>query len=676
MDKDIRLVLAIKKLKESFDELSINNETNRAEIDNINKQIDELIEKMNNYIKEAESSSEGLKNTFKDDIKKIEERIEKIKLTPGPKGADGKDGRDGERGERGLPGKDGRDGKDGINGKDGKDGIGINGRDGIDGQDGKDGISIIDANIDKNGHLIIKFSDGEKKDVGNVLGANGVSVRGPQGVSVKEVEIRNNHLYVKLSNGVEIDAGVISGGGSGGEETDPIFTNSPAYNITNQDISNWNNKSDFSGSYDDLEDKPELFSGDYNDLDNKPTIPTIPTNVSAFTNDAGYLTEHQSLNGYATEQWVENKNYLTQHQDISGKYDKTGGEISGNVKVDGSITWDIEDEDYDAGIRTYGELTNNEGPVLNFIGYANGEEPTNYKPVIRNVGTPTNDYDVANKKYVDDNVVVPTFHLVFLNADGTIDTYASTVNYTNIKNNLTNPKEADYLDILWWNTRFYAKCIEVTDVNTGDLKFIGEVEYQGIQRYMVFTLNSSNVLTTTNIITFESVSNKAQSVVSNSTSTNKYPSTKAVYDEFQRKPVVVWESNDTTTYLKGIQANLSASPSWQLTDLDLTPYKRIKIYSCAGQKSGTTASASTTPAIVLEMSLDSRNSISAYGGNYVGSTMVQKPNDANRFATLTCAVSADKTKFVVLRQSNIYGTAVTGNDDVNANVFMIEGYYD
>ena len=32
------------------------------------------------------------------------------------------------------------------------------------------------------------------------------------------------------------------------------------------------------------------FSGSYNDLTNTPTIPTVPTNVSAFTNDAGYLT--------------------------------------------------------------------------------------------------------------------------------------------------------------------------------------------------------------------------------------------------------------------------------------------------------------------------------------------------------------------------------------------------
>ncbi len=35
---------------------------------------------------------------------------------------------------------------------------------------------------------------------------------------------------------------------------------------------------------------PAGFSGNYNDLTNKPTIPTVPTNVSAFTNDAGYLT--------------------------------------------------------------------------------------------------------------------------------------------------------------------------------------------------------------------------------------------------------------------------------------------------------------------------------------------------------------------------------------------------
>ena len=46
----------------------------------------------------------------------------------------------------------------------------------------------------------------------------------------------------------------------------------------------------FDGDYNSLTNKPVLFDGDYNSLTNQPTIPTVPTNVSAFTNDAGYLT--------------------------------------------------------------------------------------------------------------------------------------------------------------------------------------------------------------------------------------------------------------------------------------------------------------------------------------------------------------------------------------------------
>jgi len=60
-------------------------------------------------------------------------------------------------------------------------------------------------------------------------------------------------------------------------------TNSTHKFVTAQEKQAWNNKSDFSGSY--------------NDLTDKPTIPVVPTNVSAFTNDAGYLTQHQDISG-------------------------------------------------------------------------------------------------------------------------------------------------------------------------------------------------------------------------------------------------------------------------------------------------------------------------------------------------------------------------------------------
>ena len=62
-------------------------------------------------------------------------------------------------------------------------------------------------------------------------------------------------------------------------------TENGTVHITAAERTKWNKKSDFSGSY--------------NDLSDKPTIPTVPTQVSAFNNDAGYLTQHQDISGKA-----------------------------------------------------------------------------------------------------------------------------------------------------------------------------------------------------------------------------------------------------------------------------------------------------------------------------------------------------------------------------------------
>jgi len=58
------------------------------------------------------------------------------------------------------------------------------------------------------------------------------------------------------------DAGYINA------ETDPVFSSSAAAGITSANITTWNNKSDF--------------SGDYDDLTNKPTIPTIDLTTTAW----------------------------------------------------------------------------------------------------------------------------------------------------------------------------------------------------------------------------------------------------------------------------------------------------------------------------------------------------------------------------------------------------------
>ena len=111
------------------------------------------------------------------------------------------------------------------------------------------------------------------------------------------------------------------------------------------------------GSYNDLANKPTIpaaqIQSDWNQSDNSAVdyIKNKPVNVSAFTNDAGYLTEHQSLADYSTTQemntaiatatndmatmtWVGEQGYLTQHQDISGLATKTElSDHTGNTTI-------------------------------------------------------------------------------------------------------------------------------------------------------------------------------------------------------------------------------------------------------------------------------------------------------------------------------------------------------
>ena len=111
-----------------------------------------------------------------------------------------------------------------------------------------------------------------------------------------------------------------------GELAAAIQENETVVDALNSAIGNKANTSDLaavatSGSYNDLINKPTLFSGSYNDLTDKPTIPTVPTNVSSFTNDAGYLTSVPSE--YVTETELNAKGYLTEHQDLSSYAKKT-----------------------------------------------------------------------------------------------------------------------------------------------------------------------------------------------------------------------------------------------------------------------------------------------------------------------------------------------------------------
>ena len=110
------------------------------------------------------------------------------------------------------------------------------------------------------------------------------------------------------------------------------------------------------GSYNDLIDKPTIPSttglATETYVDDKIAeidIPTVPTKVSAFTNDAGYLTEHQSLIEYAKK------------TDIPAPYTLPTASTStlGGVKVDGNT------------------ITIADG-VISSVGGSGGSEPNAY----------------------------------------------------------------------------------------------------------------------------------------------------------------------------------------------------------------------------------------------------------------------------------------------------------
>ena len=154
------------------------------------------------------------------------------------------------------------------------------------------------------------------------------------------------------------------------EETDPIWT---------AEKGNYYTKSEVDTS---LESKA-----------NKSEIPTVPTNVSAFTNDAGYLTEHQSLDNYYTKTEVNSSletkadkteiptvptnvsaftndaGYLTEHQSLDNYYTKTesDGKYATQVVVNEEIATRIREiRDVKAAIETKADKS--EIPSLN--GYA------------------------------------------------------------------------------------------------------------------------------------------------------------------------------------------------------------------------------------------------------------------------------------------------------------------
>lgn len=194
-----------------------------------------------------------------------------------------------------LKGTDGRNGIDGINGTNGKDGKtpvkGVDYFTTAEINEIEEGAAAkVDlSNYAKTADLSTVATSGSYNDL-----SDKPSIPEPYELPVASTTALGG---VKVGSGLSITNGVLSA--TGGGVADAV------------DWSKVQNKPNFANV---------ATSGDYNDLSNKPTIPSVeglaseayvnekvaaivipevPTKVSELENDKGYLTEHQSLEGYA-----------------------------------------------------------------------------------------------------------------------------------------------------------------------------------------------------------------------------------------------------------------------------------------------------------------------------------------------------------------------------------------
>lgn len=142
--------------------------------------------------------------------------------------------------------------------------------------------SLIDLEINPNTYIITLSL---KNQDGTIISTDTIDLPLESVVVGGSYDSTNQKIVLTLQNGntIDIPVGALVNGlqaeitSSNKLASDLVDdTNSGHKFVTTSEKNTWNNKSDFSGSY--------------NDLTNKPTIPTVPTNISAFTNDSGYIT--------------------------------------------------------------------------------------------------------------------------------------------------------------------------------------------------------------------------------------------------------------------------------------------------------------------------------------------------------------------------------------------------
>ena len=177
---------------------------------------------------------------------------------------------------------------------------------------------------------------------------------------------------------------------------------------------------------------------------------------------------------------------------------------------------------------------------------------------------------------------------------------------------------------------------------------------------------TDNSTITLNLGSFEQTSNRVTSLSSSSTNT-QYPSAKCVQHYTGDKPTVVWEAQSVANGILATESDVSTTPTWQITGLDMSKYQKVKLFV----RSGGTGS-DTTSSAIIKIDLGGLNKSSF--GHFLGSTIVQNPNNRNRILALSAAVSEDKTSVLFNRCTSLYGTGATSANTDGRVLYKIVGY--
>ena len=250
----------------------------------------------------------------------VQEELEKIELTPGPAGPQGLKGERGETGPKGERGEQGIQGPQGLQGEAGRDGAqgpqGPAGEQGLMGPKGEQGEAGPQGPVGPQGEQgpqgetgpqgpkgdAFKYSDftpeqlqtlkGEKGDKG-IPGEKGTKGdKGEQGLKgadglTTSIEV-NGQVYTHVDGKISLpkypnklselanDAGFITSADIDTTQNHTHANKTSLDKITEQKMTSWDNKSNFSGSYNDLTNIPSSFNPvthrhDASEIDNLPS---------------------------------------------------------------------------------------------------------------------------------------------------------------------------------------------------------------------------------------------------------------------------------------------------------------------------------------------------------------------------------------------------------------------